>query len=57
LPVCDVETGHRTATVCNIGNISYKLKRPLNWDPVKETFNDREADAWLTKEYRKPYKV
>lgn len=57
LPVCDVETGHRTATVCNIGNIAYKLKKPLKWDPVKETFNEKEADSWLTKKYRKPFKV
>jgi predicted dehydrogenase len=47
-PICDVETGHRTATVCNIGNIAYQLKRPLKWDPKKEKFkNDVEADALL----------
>jgi hypothetical protein len=22
-PICDVEIGHRTASVCNIGNIAY----------------------------------
>ena len=37
-PIADVEIGHRTATVCNIGNIAYQLKRPLKWDPVKEEF-------------------
>jgi predicted dehydrogenase len=57
LPVCDVETGQRTATVCNIGNIAYRLGKPLKWDPVKEAFNDKEADSWLTKKYRKPFKV
>ncbi len=47
-PICDVETGHRTATVCNIGNIAYQLKRPLQWDPKKERFkNDKEANALL----------
>ena len=47
-PVCDVETGHRTATVCNIGNIAYQIKRPLQWDPEKEKFkNDEEANALL----------
>ena len=47
-PICDVETGHRTATVCNLGNIVYQLKRPLRWDPKKEKFkNDAEADALL----------
>ncbi len=47
-PICDVEIGHRTATVCNIGNIAYQLKRPLRWNPKKETFkNDDEANALL----------
>lgn len=47
-PICDVETGHRTASVCNIGNIAYQLKRPLKWNPKKEKFkNDPEANALL----------
>jgi predicted dehydrogenase len=55
-PVCDAETGHRTATVCNIGNIAYKLGRDLKWDPVKENFvGDKEADGFLTRKYRKPF--
>jgi len=48
MPVCDVETGHRTASVCNIGNIAYQLNRSLKWDPVKELFtNDEEANSLL----------
>lgn len=44
-PICSVETGHRTATVCHLGNIGYKLRRKLTWDPVKERFtNDDEAN-------------
>ncbi len=47
-PICDVEIGHRTATVCNIGNIAYEVKRPLKWDPKKEKFkDDAEANALL----------
>ena len=47
-PICDVEIGHRTATVCNLGNIAYELKRPLKWNPKKEKFrNDGEANALL----------
>ena len=47
-PVCDVETGHRTASVCNLGNIVYQLKRSLKWDPRKEKFKkDKEANALL----------
>ncbi|MEM1135424.1 MAG: Gfo/Idh/MocA family oxidoreductase, partial [Bacteroidota bacterium] len=57
-PICDVETGHRSASVCNVGNIAYQLSRTLQWDPVKEKFKgDKDANKLLTKEYRKPYKV
>ncbi|TDE15559.1 Gfo/Idh/MocA family protein [Dyadobacter psychrotolerans] len=47
-PVSDVEIGHRTASVCNIGNIAYRLKRPLQWNPKKEMFkDDKEANELL----------
>jgi len=55
-PVCDVEVGHRTATVCNLGNIAYKLKRPLQWDPKKEQFkNDLQANALTGRNLRKDW--
>ncbi len=57
-PVADVEIGHRTATVCNIGNIAYELKRPLQWDPHKEVFkNDDEANKLTGREMRKEWVV
>ena len=53
-PICSVETGHRTATVCHLANIGYKLRRKLTWDPVKERFvNDEEANALTVREPRK----
>jgi len=54
-PICDVETGHRTSSVCNIGNIAYWLGKDLNWDPEKEKFDDAEANKLLTRKYRKPF--
>ncbi|MDX1667548.1 MAG: gfo/Idh/MocA family oxidoreductase, partial [Saprospiraceae bacterium] len=57
-PICDVEVGHRSASVCNIANIAYQLGRPLKWNPRKESFKgDREANKLLGKEYRKPYEL
>jgi hypothetical protein len=53
-PICDVEIGHRTATVCNIGNIAYELNRPLQWDPIKEKFkSDKAANELLERPMRK----
>lgn len=56
-PICDVEVGHRTATVCTIGNIAYKLDRPLRWDPENEQFvNDDDANKMLHRPYRGPWR-
>ena len=57
-PICDFETGHRSASVCNLANIAYALGRPLTWDPEREKFKgDGEANRMLGKKYRKPFKV
>lgn len=57
-PICDVETGHRTSSLCCVANIAYWLKRPLKWDPVKEKFvNDKEADKYLEASIRGPWKL
>jgi predicted dehydrogenase len=52
-PACTAETGHRTATVCHLANIGYKLRRKLAWDPAKEEFpGDAEANALTTRKPR-----
>jgi predicted dehydrogenase len=52
-PICSVETGHRTASVCHLANIGYKLRRKLTWDPAKEEFpGDAEANALTTRKPR-----
>lgn len=55
-PICDVEVGARTITVCHLGNIAYELKRSLRWDPAKECFvGDEEANRKLSKAMRSPW--
>ena len=57
-PICDVEIGHRSATVCHLGNIAVRLGRKFQWDPAKEQIvGDADAAAMLTKEYRAPWKL
>ncbi|MGB6150991.1 MAG: Gfo/Idh/MocA family oxidoreductase [Pricia sp.] len=52
--ICPAETGHRSASVCNVANIAYWLGRPLDWDPKTESFkNDAEADALRERKNRK----
>lgn len=58
LPVCDVEIGHRSATVCHLGNIVVRTGRKLTWDPVKEAIvGDADAAAMVGKTYRAPWKL
>lgn len=51
-PICDVEVGHRTASVCNAANIAYQLQKPLKWDPRKEQFDNAYANNLKTRPYR-----
>jgi hypothetical protein len=52
-PICDVEVGHRTSSVCLIANVAYALRRPLLWYPNKQQFkNDPEANQLLKPVYR-----
>jgi predicted dehydrogenase len=51
-PIVDVETGHRTATVCNAVNIAYELQKSLQWDPKKEIFDNAYANGMLSRPYR-----
>ena len=56
LPICDVEIGHRSATVCHLGNIAVRLGREIRWDPSAERIvGDAEAEKWLDRPRREPY--
>lgn len=57
-PICDVETGHRSASECHLANISLRLGRKLAWDAQAEQFTGEgaaQANQMLAREMRKPY--
>jgi predicted dehydrogenase len=57
-PICDVEIGCRSVTVCHLGNLAYWNHRRLKWDPAKEQFiDDPEANFWLDRRKRGIWKV
>ena len=57
-PVEPVEAGHRTASICHLGNIAMRLGRKLAWDPVAERFPaDDEANAMLARPIRAPWQL
>ncbi|PXA04588.1 gfo/Idh/MocA family oxidoreductase [Coraliomargarita sinensis] len=56
-PICPVEVGHRSNTICVLHDISMKLGgRKLNWDPTKEEIvGDVEASKLMHVPMRAPY--
>ena len=56
--ICPAETGHRSASICHLGNIGYRLNRKLKWDAAKEQFtDDAAANKELSREPRAKWKV
>lgn len=57
-PICDVEIGCRSVSVCHLGNIAYWTGKRLKWDPAKEEIiGDPDASKWLDRAVRGPWKV
>jgi hypothetical protein len=57
-PICDVAIGHRSATVCHLGNIAVRVGRKIAWDPAKEqVVGDSEAASMLARPYRAPWSL
>jgi predicted dehydrogenase len=58
LLTADIEEGHLSSAYCHLGNAAYRLGRKLHINPSTESFvNDPEADATLTRAYRKGFVV
>ena len=58
LPICDVAIGHRSATVCHLGNIAIRSQKAVHWDPQKEEMvDDAELQAMTRRPYRAPWSL
>jgi predicted dehydrogenase len=57
-PLCDVEIGARSVTVCHLGNLVYWNRRKLRWDPKAwRCVEDAEANKWLDRARRDPWQL
>ena len=55
-PICDVEVGCRSVTVCHLCNIAYWTNKEIHWDPKREVItNNEEANKLLDRKQRAPY--
>jgi predicted dehydrogenase len=58
LPICDVEIGARSVTVCHLGNLAYWHHARLRWDPKAWRFvGDAGNNSWLDRERRDPWQL
>jgi predicted dehydrogenase len=54
--VAPVEVGHRSCSVCLLGEIAMRLGRKLKWDPEQEKFaDDDQANRMLWRPMRSPW--
>jgi predicted dehydrogenase len=53
----DIEIGARAAAFCHLANIAYRIGRTLEMTPAGRFVNADNANAMLTRNYRKPYVV
>ncbi|MEP7340136.1 MAG: Gfo/Idh/MocA family oxidoreductase [Acidobacteriota bacterium] len=54
----EIEEGHLSSALVHLSNISYRVGRSIDFDPVKETIvKDPEATALLRDKYRAPFVV
>ena len=58
-PICDVEVGARSVTVCHLGNIAYWTRKPIKWDPKAWQFVDpaSEVAKWFDRDRRDPWQL
>lgn len=53
-----VQTGALSSSLAHLGNVSYRLGKQLQFDPVAERFigdSEAEANSMLSRDYRAPY--
>lgn len=54
-PIEPVEVGHRSTSLCVLGNLAQVLKRKFDWDPVAQRSSDAEVNRMLGREMRAPW--
>ncbi len=58
-PICDVEIGARSVTVCHLGNIAYWTRERFKWDPKEWKFVEASAavQQWYDRSRREKYQL
>ena len=54
-PICNAEIGHRSATVCHLGNIAIRTGKKIIWNPQQERIEEAALAGWVRRPYRAPW--
>ena len=55
---CSIQDGAHVATIAQMGNISFRTGKKLNWDNAAGKFTDQAVnDAYLMKTYHNGYSL
>jgi hypothetical protein len=56
-PISDIETCYKSSAACILGNVALRSKLRIDWDDRRGTVVQGDAKKYLTREYRKPWKL
>ena len=56
-PICDVEIGARSVTVCHLGNLVYWTGKAIKWDAKNWKFADDTDPKLLSRDNRDPWQL
>ncbi len=56
-PNAEIEIGHKSTTLCHLGNLAYRTGKTLRFDSKTETTDDAAANKMLGREYRKGFEL
>ncbi len=56
-PISDIEIGHRSTSVCLLGNVAYRSQQRVVWDVAKQQIREGNsgAEQYLARHYREPW--
>jgi hypothetical protein len=56
-PNSDIEKCFRSSAACLLANVSYRSQSRVDWDDKSKTVIQKEAEKYLHREYRHPWKL
>lgn len=56
-PNSDIEFCHKSSSTCHLSNISLRSRLRVDYDPAREHIAQPDARKYMSREYRKPWKL